>query len=52
MAAVFAAVFVLLMLIVHLVYRINTRKFTRNWLDFIVVEDKEKNLKPGIGAAY
>lgn len=40
------------MLIVHLVYRINTRKFTRNWLDFIVVEDKEKNLKPGIGAAY
>ncbi len=51
-AAVFAAVFILLMLTVHLVYRIKTRRFTRNWLDFIVVEDKEKNLRQGIGAAY
>jgi hypothetical protein len=51
-AAFFTAIFVLLMLIVHLVYRANTRKFTRNWLDFVVVEDLEKNRKPGIGAAY
>jgi hypothetical protein len=51
-AVVFAAVFLLLMLIVHLVYRVNTRKFTRNWLDFIVVEDQEKNLKQGIGLVY
>jgi ABC-type phosphate transport system permease subunit len=51
-AAVFAAVFVLLMLIVHLIYRAGTRKFTRNWLDFIILEDKQKNRRPGIGAAY
>ena len=50
--AVFAAVFVLLMLIVHMVYRVNTHKFTRNWLDFIVVEETGKNRKPGIGLAY
>jgi Ca2+-dependent lipid-binding protein len=51
-AAVFAVIFLFLMLIVHMVYRINTRKFTRNWLDFIVVEDPAKNLKQGIGLAY
>jgi hypothetical protein len=51
-AVLFTIVFFLLMLVVHLVYRFNTRKFTRNWLDFIVVEDKEKNIKPGIGAVY
>ncbi len=51
-AAVFTAVFILLMLFVHMMYRINTRKFTRNWLDFVIVEDAEKNLKQGIGVAY
>jgi hypothetical protein len=51
-AALFTTVFFLLMLIVHLVYRVNTRKFTRNWLDFIVVEDKARNVRPGIGAVY
>jgi Ca2+-dependent lipid-binding protein len=49
---VFAVVFLLLMLVVHLVYRVNTRKFTRNWLDFVIVEDKEKNVRQGIGVAY
>ncbi len=51
-ALVFAAVFLILMLIVHLVYRAGTRKFTRNWLDFVVIADAEKNRKPGIGAVY
>ena len=51
-AAVFAAVFLILMLIVHMVYRAGTRKFTRNWLDFIVVGVPEKKIKPGIGLAY
>jgi hypothetical protein len=51
-AAVFAAVFFALMLIVHLVYRVQTHKFTRNWLDFIVVEDPARRRKPGIGAFY
>jgi hypothetical protein len=51
-ALVFTFVFLLLMMAVHLVYRINTRKFARNWLDFVIVEDKEKNVRQGIGLAY
>jgi hypothetical protein len=51
-AAVFVTAFLLLSLIVHLVYRINTRKFTQNWMDFVIVEDKEKNIRQGIGAVY
>jgi Ca2+-dependent lipid-binding protein len=51
-AVVFVVIFFLLSLIVHMTYRINTRKFTRNWLDFVIVEDKEKNLKQGIGVVY
>lgn len=49
---VFVVVFLLLSLVVHLVYRGNTRKFTRNWLDFVIVEDKEKNIRQGIGVVY
>jgi ABC-type transport system involved in cytochrome bd biosynthesis fused ATPase/permease subunit len=51
-ALVFTVVFLLLMLAVHLIYRINTRKFTRNWLDFIVVEDTDTNRRQGIGMVY
>ena len=51
-AVVFTVIFLSLMLVVHLVYRVNTRKFTRNWLDFIVVEEKERNIKPSIGVVY
>ncbi|MBN1440348.1 MAG: hypothetical protein JW929_13150, partial [Anaerolineales bacterium] len=51
-AAVFAVLFFLLMLFVHLVYRAGTRKFTRNWLDFVVVADPEKDRRPGIGVCY
>jgi hypothetical protein len=51
-AVVFVIVFLLLSLLVHMVYRVNTRKFTRNWLDFVIVEDKERNVRQGIGAVY
>lgn len=51
-ALIFAAVFILLMLAVHLVYRAGTRKFTRNWMDFVIIKDKEETRRPGIGAAY
>ena len=51
-AVLFVVAFLLLSLVVHLVYRANTRKFTRNWLDFVIVEDKEKNIQQGIGAVY
>jgi hypothetical protein len=51
-ALVFAAVFLLLSLVVHMVYRVNTRKFTCNWMDFVIVEDPERRLRQGIGAVY
>jgi hypothetical protein len=51
-AVVFAVAFLLLSLIVHMTYRIKTRKFTQNWMDFVIVEDEEKNIKQGIGAVY
>jgi hypothetical protein len=51
-AVVFIAIFFLLSLIVHMTYRIKTKKFTRNWMDFVIVEDKEKNIRQGIGALY
>jgi hypothetical protein len=51
-AILFAVVFLWLSLAVHIVYRIQTRKFTRNWLDCIVVEEKGKHQKPGIGRYY
>lgn len=41
---VFFAVFLFLSLLVHLLYRINTNKWTRSWLDFIVVEGKPKSI--------
>jgi Ca2+-dependent lipid-binding protein len=51
-ALVFMFLFMLLMLVVHMIYRVNTRKFTRNWMDFVIVEDTEKRLRRGIGAVY
>jgi len=51
-AVVFTVAFLLLSLIVHMTYRINTHKFTRNWLDFVIVEEKEKNIRQGIGVVY
>lgn len=51
-ALMFAVVFILLMLIVHMMYRVNTRKFIRNWADFIVVADEAKGEKQSIGLMY
>jgi Ca2+-dependent lipid-binding protein len=51
-AILFVVVFLLLSLAVHLVYRAKTGKFTRNWMDFVIVEDREKGIKQGIGAVY
>jgi hypothetical protein len=41
---VFFAVFLFLSLLVHLLYRARTNKWTRSWLDFVVVEGKPKNI--------
>ncbi len=51
-AIVFTVAFLILSLIVHMMYRIQTRKFTRNWLDFVIVEDEEENIRQGIGVVY
>jgi hypothetical protein len=50
--ALFAGVFVLLMLVVHLVYRAGTARFTRTWLDFRVEERDGRIVPVSIGAVY
>jgi len=49
---IFLAVFILLMLLVHLVYRIKTDKFQESWLDFIVVKTDEGVRAKSIGRFY
>jgi hypothetical protein len=51
-AIVFTVAFLLLSLLIHMTYRIKTRRFARNWMDFMIVEDKDKNIKQGIGLIY
>lgn len=41
---VFLAVFLFLSLLVHMLYRAKTDKWTRSWLDFVVVEGKPKSI--------
>jgi hypothetical protein len=38
-AALFFAVFIVLSLVVHLVYRVKTEKWKQSWLDFVVIEE-------------
>jgi Ca2+-dependent lipid-binding protein len=49
---VFFALFILLMLLVHLVYRFKTDKFQKSWLDFIVAETGEGVKAKSIGKFY
>lgn len=51
-AAVFFVTFLFLMLIVHLVYRSKTRKYTKSWLDFVVVEENGVRVPRRIGGYY
>jgi hypothetical protein len=50
--AVLAAVFLLLSLVVHLVYRAGTDRFTRSWLDFRVREENGRMVPVSIGRVY
>lgn len=43
---VFAAVFLLLSLLLHLLYRTKTHKMTQSWLDFVVVDGKPSRIGP------
>lgn len=49
---IFFAVFMFLMLLVHLVYRFKTDKFQKSWLDFIVVKTDEGVKAKSIGKFY
>ncbi len=50
--AVFFAVFMILSLGVHLLYRTKTNKYTRSWLDFVVAEADGVRKPTRIGAWY
>lgn len=51
-AAVFILVFFLLAMILHVTYRIKTKKFTHSWLDFKVREENGKLIYQRIGLYY
>ncbi|HUS83958.1 MAG TPA: hypothetical protein VMX56_02350 [Anaerolineales bacterium] len=46
------AIFILLSLLVHMLYRVKTDKFRRSWLDFIVVEENGEQRADSIGKFY
>jgi hypothetical protein len=49
---VFFATFLFLSLLVHLLYRVKTHKFTQSWLDFVVVEENGEIKAKSIGKFY
>ena len=49
---IFFVSFFSLSLLVHIVYRIKTKKFTQSWLDFIVEERAGIKTPTGIGIYY
>jgi len=49
---IFFAVFMFLMLFIHLIYRVKTNKFRQSWLDFTVVESDEGVKANSIGKFY
>ena len=49
---IFLAVFMFLSLLIHLLYRVKTKKYTQSWLDFIVVEENNEIKAKSIGKFY
>ncbi len=49
---IFFAVFILLSFLVHLLYRIKTKKWKQSWLDFVVVEEGNEIKAKSIGKFY
>ncbi len=49
---VFSGTFFFLSLLVHLVYRVKTNKWTQGWLDFVVIEERGEPRPIGIGKYY
>lgn len=50
--AVFLALFMFLSLLVHLLYRANTHKWTSTWLDFVVSDENGEIKAKSIGKFY
>jgi hypothetical protein len=48
----FFGTFVLLSFVVHMTYRVKTDKWTKSWLDFKVVEEKNEIKAKSIGRFY
>ena len=48
----FVVTFLMLMLVVHFIYRAKTRKYTTNWLDFSVQEEGQETKPKRIGKYY
>jgi hypothetical protein len=48
----FFAVFIFLSFLVHLIYRVKTNKWTRSWLDFVVIEEDGEIKPESIGIFY
>lgn len=48
----FFAIFFALSLVVHFAYRINTKRWTQSWLDFVVVEEDGETRTRRIGKYY
>jgi hypothetical protein len=48
----FSVVFVALSLVVHLAYRVKTKRWTQSWLDFVVVEENGVTRTRRIGRYY
>jgi hypothetical protein len=48
----FLAVFIVLSLLVHLVYRVKTNKWKQSWLDFVVIEENGEMKTKRIGKFY
>jgi hypothetical protein len=49
---IFCVIFFSLSVVVHMVYRINTKKYTQSWLDFTVIEEKGVSVPRKIGPHY
>ena len=48
----FFAVFILLSILVHLIYRAKTRKWKQSWLDFVVIKKGNEITTKRIGKYY
>lgn len=49
---IFALAFFSLSFMVHMIYRVKTEKFTKTWLDFVVLEEGDRTRAESIGKFY